>query len=279
MATKMVYVCSCGSVFNIEDATDVESHLDSNTTHTVAEGLAHSSATGVPQQLPVEASDGTIYRLDVGTSGGMAMSSDSGLATKLPKSQLGASADPSSSNDSTEGYEPGSRWLNTTTGEEFVCFNAAATSAVWGSTTAAAPVAGVWGADAVKSESLPLSISTSTGWRTKLVLTVVVSATGTYRIGWSYGWSADITSYDFRARLLDHNATQVWGHRQEPKDSGGTGSGDWKKTGTDQLFRSSGVLYLNLSAGSHTLTLQWCSSSKGNEASIWDAVLEAWRHS
>jgi Chaperone of endosialidase len=48
---------------------------------------------------------------------------------------LTAIADPTSSNDSGEGYTVGSRWINTTSDNEFVCVDATASSAVWVKTT------------------------------------------------------------------------------------------------------------------------------------------------
>lgn len=275
MASKMVFVCSCGNTYDIGDFSTAETHLDDNPTHTLTEGYAHSSGTGVPQTLPVEAGDGTVYRVTVDASGGMSSWSDAGQATKLPKSRMSASTDPDVDSDASEGYEAGSRWLNTTSGEEFVCFDPANGAAVWGSTTQSSGGAGVWGSDAAFAESLPVSVTTSTSESKKVLLEVTASASGTYRIGWSYGWNYDATSYDFRGHLyLDDS--ELWEHCQEPKDSGGS---SWEKTGTDQKHRTGGHRYVDLTAGSHTFLLTWHSSSNGNEASIWDAVLEFWRHS
>lgn len=276
MATKMVFVCSCGQVFDIGDSEGVAAHIDANPTHTASEGLAHTSATGVPPSLPVSAPDGTIYRVWLDENGGVASESEAGQATKLPKSRMNASTDPGVDDDASEGYEAGSRWLNTSTGEEFVCFDSTNGAAVWGSTTKGGSA--VWGTDAIFAESLPPSTRTSESWGTKVILNATASEAGTYRIGWSYGWNEDSTYDDFRAQLL-LAGTPLWKHRQEPKDSGGSGDDDWSQTGTDQLFRSSGFLYVDLSAGAHIFTLQWCTSDSGREASIWDAVLEFWRHS
>jgi len=38
MATKMVFVCSCGVVFDISDSTGMEAHIDANIRHAVSEG-------------------------------------------------------------------------------------------------------------------------------------------------------------------------------------------------------------------------------------------------
>ena len=52
------------------------------------------------------------------------------------KSNMEASAAPATSDDSDSGYAIGSRWLDTTSGEEYVCLDATAEAAVWVETTA-----------------------------------------------------------------------------------------------------------------------------------------------
>ncbi len=44
---------------------------------------------------------------------------------------FGASSDPGSGDDAVAGYSVGSRWVNTTTGAQFVCVDATASAAVW----------------------------------------------------------------------------------------------------------------------------------------------------
>jgi len=274
MATKMVFLCSCGTVFDIGDSDSKTTHIDNNPTHTVTEGYAHTSATGVPRQLPVEAADGTVYRVTPSVSGGISSESDLGTAANMPKNKSNASTDPGVDDDASEGYEVGSRWLNTSSGDEFVCFDNSFGSAVWGSTTQSSGE-GVWGSDAAFAESLTVSTSTKTSETAKVVLNVTASDAGVYRLAWSYNWNADTTSYDFEGLVIDQNKTQIMLHKQEPKDSGGA----FEKTGSDQQHQAGGFRYLDLSKGSHTFTLMWRSSSNGNEASIWDASLEFWRHS
>lgn len=46
-----------------------------------------------------------------------------------------AAADPTTSNDNTEGYETFSRWVNSASGEAFVCITAATGAAVWENAT------------------------------------------------------------------------------------------------------------------------------------------------
>ena len=43
MATKMIFLCSCGAVFDIGDATDMELHIDVHQQHAVHESTVHQS--------------------------------------------------------------------------------------------------------------------------------------------------------------------------------------------------------------------------------------------
>ena len=54
---------------------------------------------------------------------------------EVPKTNLSASADPTTGDDSDDGYSVGSRWENTTDDREFVCLDATAAAAVWLRTT------------------------------------------------------------------------------------------------------------------------------------------------
>ena len=53
-----------------------------------------------------------------------------------------ATSDPTTTDDSVAGYSIGSRWINITSDEEFVCLDATASSAVWKSTTDASSGSG-----------------------------------------------------------------------------------------------------------------------------------------
>lgn len=59
--------------------------------------------------------------------------------TSISKLNLTAVTDPTASNDSSQGYSVGSRWINTSSKEEFVACSVSIASAVWKSTTAQSP--------------------------------------------------------------------------------------------------------------------------------------------
>lgn len=54
-----------------------------------------------------------------------------GFTIALVPNNVTATADPSATNDTTEGYAQGSTWLNNTTGRMFVCRDATDSAAVW----------------------------------------------------------------------------------------------------------------------------------------------------
>lgn len=58
------------------------------------------------------------------------------LDTRIPLDNLSATADPTASNDSAQGYSVGSRWFNQATGDVFVCTDPGAGAAVWVQETA-----------------------------------------------------------------------------------------------------------------------------------------------
>ena len=56
---------------------------------------------------------------------------------EIPQDNLEATTNPTTTDDGSEGYEVGSRWVNLSTNREFVCTDAADGFAVWVETTAA----------------------------------------------------------------------------------------------------------------------------------------------
>jgi hypothetical protein len=131
-------------------------------------------------------------------------------------------------------------------------------------------------------QSLGVSTTTSATFQNKLSLTTANLPAGTYRIGWAYGWNHDGTGENFEARLVLDGDTDVndllMFHVQEPADSGGTGVGRYSVCGTDQNHRNSGFRYITFaSPGTHTIALDYRTSSAGITNSIFDAIVELWR--
>jgi hypothetical protein len=87
-----------------------------------------------------EAKSGTVYTADAfGVVKTVALADISDLLASGcitlgvvgAKSNLAATTAPAATNDSTQDYAVGSRWLDTTNKNEFVCVDATATAAVW----------------------------------------------------------------------------------------------------------------------------------------------------
>ena len=97
---------------------------------------------------------------------------------------------------------------------------------------------------------------------------------GQYSVSITYGWAYDAANSDFRAKFfVDGNELQAFGdlHRQEPKDSAGSGPG----TGSDQQM-SFAMKFKNIAitAGAKPIDLQITSSGNNVEASVWNVVIE-----
>jgi hypothetical protein len=68
------------------------------------------------------------------TSGGILRGNGSGAINSI-KSNWNSSVAPTVDNDASEGYEVGSRWLDTTNMNEYICFDASKSSAIWKQTS------------------------------------------------------------------------------------------------------------------------------------------------
>lgn len=66
-----------------------------------------------------------------GDAGQYLKSNFQALADRAPKSNFSATVDPGVNDDASEGYVVGSRWINTSTGDVFVCVNASNAAAEW----------------------------------------------------------------------------------------------------------------------------------------------------
>jgi len=130
---------------------------------------------------------------------------------------------------------------------------------------------GVDGQDGVFEElfetsSETLQQTTNNAYQQKVRLTLTGLVGGKYRISWYYEWQYNNRSNDFRGQVQIDDTTTIMEHQWEPKDAG-----------SDQWHPASGFKYENLSAGNHTVDLDWCCSNLGDTASIRRARLEIWK--
>ncbi len=125
----------------------------------------------------------------------------------------------------------------------------------------------VFGSRFQDAESSSESENSTTSWSQKLNLAMPSDTpAGRYRIGIFYNWRFESLSHDFEARARVDDTDTVFVHTQEPKD-----------TGTDQEFVASGFAYVDLTAASHTIDIDYRSSSGGDSAFIKNARIEVWR--
>lgn len=115
-------------------------------------------------------------------------------------------------------------------------------------------------------------------------LSTTIPSAGLYKISWSYTWSINTTNNDFLARVQVDNSTTIFSHQQEAKDSAGTGtivantSGGTTNTSTNQKYLAAGFDIVSLTAGGHTIDLDFAGEVNNLEPTIYRAILtiEEW---
>lgn len=115
------------------------------------------------------------------------------------------------------------------------------------------------------SASIDTNQTTTAGFTNGLTLNANGLAGGNYKISWYYEWGFNDTGADFLGRVQIDGGTTVMEHRENPVDSAGAGPG-----GTDQRMPSSGFAIVPLTAGNHTVTLDF-GSGNGAIATLWRA--------
>ena len=117
-------------------------------------------------------------------------------------------------------------------------------------------------------------IKNTTTFETFLQLNANVPVTGNYKITWTYVWSLNDGAQDFVAEMRE-NGNLLWEHRQEPKDSAGTGidlpntDGGDVNTGTNQRHVLTAHEVVNLSAGVNTIDIQFACAAANDRAAIY----------
>lgn len=125
---------------DMANQTDLSNALD-----ILADGIAASIPFAIfdaKGDIIAGTGDNACDNLTVGTNGSF-LRAASGQTTGLEwqKNNMNAAVDPVATDDIDLGYTPGSRWLNTTLGREFVCISNANDAAVWLQTTQAGEIA------------------------------------------------------------------------------------------------------------------------------------------
>lgn len=133
---------------------------------------------------------------------------------------------------------------------------------------------GVFGTEYVDVQDTVVSTTTSTTFqpKTQLVTSGSIPA-GRYKFEVSYMWNHNATSNDFEAQVVQNGSTQIYFHKQEPKDS----SGLFGATGTSQRYVATKILYLDLAAGAYSFDLEFRTDRGGVASSIWDTNMSLFR--
>lgn len=179
---------------------------------------------------------------------------------------------PTSSNDNTEGYSVGSKWVDTITGNAYICTNASTGAAVWSLLT---PQTLLYGSEHHEVSDDTVTCDTSDNWVTKLTMTTSSLPTGKYRVGWSYQCNANTTSKNMEIRVRVNDTSDLSNHVFRPSDA----NGSFDATGTEQQYQHAGFDYLNGISGVQTIDIEFRRES-GNpsfKCSMWNTRLELWR--
>jgi hypothetical protein len=121
---------------DIDTAVGIEAAVDKEGTGTIDEavGVEVADINQGTANYAIRTGDGTIRfgDLDAGT-----VQSDTDGDLSVRKDKVDSTA-PDADNDSSEGYQVGSRWIDTANDKEYVCVDATEESAIWVETTGAA---------------------------------------------------------------------------------------------------------------------------------------------
>jgi hypothetical protein len=102
-------------------------------------------------------------------------------------------------------------------------------------------------------------------------LSAVVAEAGTYRLDYSYQWNHDATNNDFVAQIKRDGVREYF-HRQEPKDSVGSGPGS-----TDQVYPASGFILLALTPATYSFVFSFGTSNDNDESTVLRSTLMFYR--
>lgn len=116
-----------------------------------------------------------------------------------------------------------------------------------------------------------------TAFSQRLRLNYNIPEAGEYKVTISYVWSYNATTSDFRALAEFNDIDEIFEHRQEPKDSAGTGvtidllEGGTANSGTDQKYVLSFSEVYTLPVGAGFIDLDLGASAVDQEAAMYKA--------
>lgn len=133
----------------------------------------------------------------------------------------------------------------------------------------------VFGDEAENVSNELAGVTTSTTYQTHLTLNTTSKPPGKYRIGYYYEWAHNDVSSNFLGRV-QIDGTTIASIEQEPADAAGTSN--IPGSNTDQRQIAGGFIIRTFAtAATHTITVQYASSSGGTISAIQNSRLEIWR--
>jgi hypothetical protein len=190
------------------------------------------------------------------------------------KVNYAAVTDPAVSNDNTQGYAAGSSWINTVTGREFVCVNAATGAANWREITNPAP--SVFGNDyQLKVYSVPVGTGSTTFIPNNTApnqpvtdqILVTTGLTGTHRIEWSCLVTNNKKQGEFR--LVDYT---------NPASPAQVGlSVLYEATNTADQVRIGNTAYVSPGGANKNYIIQFRATGAGSTETVVESKMEIFR--
>jgi hypothetical protein len=185
---------------------------------------------------------GTLHAVATGSVNGFMSSTDKTRFDGIPKTNFVATTNPGVGNDNTQGYAAGSTWINTSNGTEWVAISVATGAAVWKNTTASSTLL-----QTSFTRVAADTTSTSTSFATLLTVTITTGANPVTIVA-SGSVSNSSANVNMRLRVTV-DGTSVGGVQLR---SPAAGIGD----AFSIVFKTAA-----LTAGSHTIILQWATAS------------------
>ena len=115
-----------------------------------------------------------------------------------------------------------------------------------------------------------------TTWVNSISDTTTALIAGDYELTLCYGWNHNASNSDFESRILFDGSIvgDIFGngttHKQEPKDSAGSGGG----SGTSQQLNFSRTFPMTLTAGVKTVVFDFRSDDSTDLSTVWDVYIK-----